>query len=85
MTYRLLVCLVLVVATHTSAAATLMYNVHGYTMSGGQRHEFVALEYENGVITSVYENTQSVAASTATIRIDGNGATLLPGLIDAHG
>lgn len=66
-------------------AATLVHNVRGYTMNGGERIEFAALEYENGVITAVYPDATSAEASTADERIDGGGATLLPGLIDAHG
>jgi predicted amidohydrolase YtcJ len=68
-----------------SGASTLFHNVRGYTMDGGERVEFVALEYDDGVITRVYDNSDELEASTADERIDGHGATLLPGLIDAHG
>ena len=68
-----------------SQAATLVYNVQGYTMDQGRRVSFVALEYEDGVVTRLHHKAETVAGSAATRRIDGAGATLLPGLIDAHG
>lgn len=66
-------------------ASTLIYNVHGYTMDHGRRVSFVALEYENGRVSHLYNSEAQSAASKASERIDGMGATLLPGLIDAHG
>ena len=66
-------------------AATLIHNISGYSMRDGMREEFVALEHDAGVITRIYTDSESAAASTAQMRIDGGGLTLLPGLIDAHG
>ena len=83
---RRLSCAILftLVATSTQAA-TLVYNVTGYTMNEGERVQFAALEFEDGVITRLYSNDLEARASKAEERIDGNGAILLPGLIDAHG
>ena len=67
------------------SAATLVHNVKGYSMRDGERVSFSALEYDGGVITAVYADAAAAAASSAAQRIDGGGATLLPGLIDAHG
>jgi hypothetical protein len=67
------------------AAATLIYNVNGYTMDDGKRLRFQALEFDRGVITHLHGDADSIAASAATTQVDGKGATLLPGLIDAHG
>ena len=66
-------------------ASTLIYNVNGYTMNDGERVEFVGLEFDRGKVTLLHRSGDSVAASDAENRIDGQGATLLPGLIDAHG
>jgi len=74
-----------VVLAASADAATLVHNVRGYTMDDGQRIAFAALEYDDGLITAVYPDAASAAASTAETRVDGGGATLLPGLIDAHG
>ncbi len=66
-------------------AATLIHNVNGYTMENGARSQYVALEYDKGVVTHVYASMDEAALSVAETKIDGAGATLLPGLIDAHG
>ncbi|WP_439101432.1 amidohydrolase family protein, partial [Congregibacter sp.] len=66
-------------------AATLIHNVHGYTMHEGERLSFSALEYDKGVVTAIYDEEASASGSRAENRIDGQGLTLLPGLIDAHG
>lgn len=75
----------LTLSVMSQAAGTLIYNVHGYTMNNGERSHFTALEYDNGVVIATYSNPDATAVSTAEQRIDGQGATLLPGLIDAHG
>ncbi len=84
-TVTLLSALLLAIAAATSGAATLVHNVKGYTMNDGKRVEFVGLEYDKGVVTQLHTTEASVKASKADTRIDGAGATLLPGLIDAHG
>lgn len=81
----LLGCLLLADLGPAAAAATLVHNVRGYSMHEGRRIEFAALEYDNGVVTAVYPDAASAASSGADERIDGGGATMLPGLIDAHG
>ena len=73
------------IASTTLAEPTLIHNINGYTMMDGERQEFVALEFDDGVVTQVYETAGSVEQSTASLRFDGGGATMLPGLIDAHG
>ncbi|WOJ92252.1 amidohydrolase [Congregibacter variabilis] len=67
------------------SAATLIHNVQGYTMHHGDRLMFSALEYEDGVVTVLYEDEEAASASSAEDRIDAGGLTMLPGLIDAHG
>jgi predicted amidohydrolase YtcJ len=69
----------------TAQASTLIFNVQGYTMNEGKRMEFLALEYDHGKVTHLHTDADSVDHSAAKTRVDGNGATLLPGLIDAHG
>ena len=69
----------------SATAATLVHNVQGYTMDEGRRITFVGLEFEQGVVTRLYTTADELKASQAEARIDGQGATLLPGLIDAHG
>src|SRR6056297_1877669 len=66
-------------------AQTLIENVHGYTMKGGERVTFTAMAFDRGLVTAIYTDPQEAATATVARRIDGAGATLLPGLIDAHG
>ncbi|MEE4193091.1 MAG: amidohydrolase family protein, partial [Halieaceae bacterium] len=85
MIFRPLCGLLLLLLASGAQASTLVYNVTGYTMDQGKRISFSALEFEDGVVTRLYPDADSVTSSTAEQRIDGGGATLLPGLIDAHG
>ena len=76
--------LLLIVPVHVSAA-TLIHNIRGYTMNNGERVSFAAIEYDAGVVTAIYKDMGAAAQSSAMVRIDGAGLTMLPGLIDAHG
>ncbi|MEP5763507.1 MAG: amidohydrolase family protein [Halieaceae bacterium] len=82
---RAILCLCALTFSATTVAATLVHNITGYTMNKGERISFVALEFDEGKVTRLHKNADSVAGSRAGQRIDGQGATLLPGLIDAHG
>jgi len=75
----------LLLASQAAAAATLVHNVRGYTMNNGEVIRFIGLEFEAGEVTRLHSDQASIASSQAAQRIDGGGATLLPGLIDAHG
>ena len=82
---RLIACTCALVFCSASYATTLVHNIHGYTMDHGQRVEFIGLEYDQGKVTRLHSQPATIANSAAKERIDGQGATLLPGLIDAHG
>jgi predicted amidohydrolase YtcJ len=82
---KLLISLAISTLAAPALAATLVHNVTGYTLGGNQLMQFVAMEYDAGKVTHLYASPQEAAASKAQERIDGGGATLLPGLIDAHG
>lgn len=79
----------------SSHAATTIYNVKGYTLHNGELATFVGLSYENGLITHVYATQADVEQNVSLhnpsdepshdVVINGGGATLIPGLIDAHG
>jgi len=79
-------CLCLPVLTaRAQQQLTLLHNISGYTMNAGERVAFSALEFGNGVVVRTYLPEEDIALSQAERRIDGGGATVLPGLIDAHG
>ncbi|MFT5483408.1 MAG: putative amidohydrolase YtcJ [Halieaceae bacterium] len=64
-------------------ASTLIHNVNGYTLNNGEVIQFSALEFADGkVVKTFQENDPDIQADS---RIDGAGATMLPGLIDSHG
>ena len=66
-------------------ADTLVHNITGYTLDDGKLRQFRALAFDQGRVTRLYERAEVATATAGQQRIDGQGATLLPGLIDAHG
>ncbi|QFU76170.1 amidohydrolase [Halioglobus maricola] len=82
---RALLALLLAGSTCSAGAATLVHNVKGYTLNQGELETFAALEFEGKTITAVYDSALAAEQSQARDKIDAGGATLLPGLIDAHG
>jgi predicted amidohydrolase YtcJ len=76
---------ILAAATHAYAAATLIDNVHGYTLSGAALTQFSGLVFDNGKVLETGDGQALRARFPAAQHIDGHGATMLPGLIDAHG
>ena len=81
-------CAVLSLAhTPAFAAATLIDDVHGYTLTGDDKtlHHFSALVFDEGKVVRTGETATLRRAYPDAHIIDGNGSTLLPGLIDAHG
>ncbi|MDF1624137.1 amidohydrolase [Pseudohongiella nitratireducens] len=72
------------------AQSTLVHNINGYTMnSQRERIEFVAIEFNGDTVERLYQAGDTLPAADeggqSMTRIDGEGKTLLPGLIDAHG
>ncbi|MFC6439507.1 amidohydrolase [Bowmanella sp. JS7-9] len=80
-----LLCLsVFSVVTNTFAEPTIINNVNGYHVVGDKLQTFSSLAFENGKVLAT-GNAELAAAYKNAVIIDGNGKTLLPGLIDAHG
>ncbi len=79
----LLLSVLLAVQAH--GAATLVANVHGYTLAGDRLQQFTGLVVDAGKVVETGDG-QALRRKFADAKyIDGGGATLLPGLIDAHG
>jgi predicted amidohydrolase YtcJ len=68
-----------------AAAATLIQNVHGYTLVGRRLQTFDALVFDRGKVVDVGRAAALHRSFPRAQSIDGGGGTLLPGLIDAHG
>lgn len=85
-----LVALMLVPAI-SQAESTLYYNLQGYTLSGTAGAEarllqFQAFAVRDGKVIAVGQPAMvEQVAGDITQRIDLNGKTVLPGIIDAHG
>lgn len=67
----------------TANANTLLYNINGYTIEAGKLKQFSALEYDEGKVVKTYADKNPNI--NADEKIDGEGRTVLPGLIDTHG
>lgn len=89
-TGSLLVALLATLALPVGAAEPqlLLDNINGYRVDANGLQRFDALLIENGKVRA-YSNEARTLAKTAGVaplrRIDGEGRTVLPGLIDAHG
>lgn len=71
--------------TVAQALPTLIHNVQGYTFADGELVEFDSLLFENDTVIAYGSHQELAKQAKASISIDGKGATLLPGLTDAHG
>jgi hypothetical protein len=66
--------------------STLITNVNGYTMNSNRELvQFSALQFTGDTIDRTFTATDELPALDSLTVIDGEGKTLMPGLIDAHG
>jgi predicted amidohydrolase YtcJ len=85
-TYRIAVAILLFIAAFAATAApTLLENVDGYTLAGGELRHFSGIVFEHGRVVETGNAAGLHRAYPAAKTIDGRGRGLLPGLIDAHG
>ncbi|WP_206484221.1 amidohydrolase [Thalassotalea sp. G2M2-11] len=77
----------LLTCSQALAQTTLVKNVQGYTLdaTGNSLTQFSALQFTDDKIDKLYQESDKVTPEKNWQVIDGKGATLLPGLIDAHG
>ena len=67
------------------AQTTLIKNIQGYTLNTTEFQQFSAIQFTDDKIDRVFTTNESINEQVHWKIIDGKGATLLPGLIDAHG
>ena len=72
-------------AGSAQAAPTLVDHVQGYTFSQDKLTSFTGLVFDQGKVLGVGDAAALAKQYPDARRIDGQGKTLLPGLIDAHG
>ena len=66
-------------------SASLIDNVHGYTLAGDRLQRFTGLVFSDGKVVATGDAAVLRSRYPDAQIIDGRGKTLLPGLIDAHG
>ena len=77
-------CVLALALTKIAAADTAVHNITGYTSTDQGLQSFTVLVFDDdGRIRATGDDRLLVAYPNAK-RIDGNGKTVLPGLIDAH-
>ena len=67
------------------AKTTLIKNVQGYTIADDKLAQFAAIQFTDDKIDKLYLATEPLPSAKELTIIDGQGKTLIPGLIDAHG
>ncbi|WDD97758.1 amidohydrolase [Thalassomonas actiniarum] len=69
------------------AQSTVISNVNGYTLKENRLLKFAAIEFQDDKVTRLYQSGDKLPdiKNKQSKHIDGQGKTLLPGLIDAHG
>ncbi|OUS29049.1 amidohydrolase [Thalassotalea sp. 42_200_T64] len=67
------------------AQSTVIENINGYTLKDNQLLKFNAIKFSNDKIDKLYLSGEKVKPAKNVNIIDGQGKTLIPGLIDAHG
>ena len=80
-----LLALAAMAAVHAHAAPTLVESVQGYTLQNDKIASFGGLVFDQGKVLETGDAAALRAKYPDAKRIDGQGKTLLPGLIDAHG
>jgi predicted amidohydrolase YtcJ len=86
MQLRFLLLVLLALPAQLIAQTVLITHVNGYTLDGtGELQRFPALLVRDGRVLATGEFDELVTRATPVAIHDGQGRTLLPGLIDAHG
>ncbi|MEX0964284.1 MAG: amidohydrolase family protein [Pseudohongiellaceae bacterium] len=81
----LAISLAALLSTALLADTTLYTNVNGYTLDSNRAlQHFTAIQFTDDRVDRVYAEGEDLPEQVDTL-IDGEGKTLIPGLIDAHG
>ena len=81
----ILVLIAFGLAAEALADTTLINNINGYTFNSNQELvQFSALQFTDDRVDHILTEAENLPREGIRV-IDGNGQTLLPGLIDAHG
>lgn len=75
----------LIISSTALAETTLIHNIKGYSINQGELVTFNAVQFTDDKIDQVFFENDTLPALTHIKKFNGDGATLLPGLVDAHG
>lgn len=67
------------------ANTTLIKNIQGYTIADHKLERFSAISFTGDKIDKIYTAADPLPTAKTLTVIDGQGKTLIPGLIDSHG
>jgi predicted amidohydrolase YtcJ len=70
--------------TAIAQADTALHNVNGYTPTSNGIESFSVLVFDDAGLIIATGDSELLAAYPVATRLDGDGKTVLPGLIDAH-
>ncbi|MCX4024698.1 amidohydrolase [Spartinivicinus marinus] len=69
----------------SQAEELLIDNLNGYLLEKDQWQPFKAIHINSGKVKNIYKAATDIPSSYQGKRLNGQGRTMLPGLIDAHG
>lgn len=84
-TIKAVLLLAAISPTIVLAKTTLIKNIQGYTITNNALERFTAITFTDDKIDQLYSGADPLPTSKNINIIDGQGETLLPGLIDSHG
>jgi len=84
-TIKAILLLATISPTIVLAKTTLIKNIQGYTITNNALDRFTAITFTDDKIDQLYSGADPLPTSKNINIIDGQGQTLLPGLIDSHG
>ena len=84
-TIKAVLLLAAISPTIVLAKTTLIKNIQGYTITNNALERFTAITFTDDKIDQLYTGADPLPTSKNINIIDGQGKTLLPGLIDSHG
>jgi predicted amidohydrolase YtcJ len=76
--------MVFAISCSNTSEVTVLHNINGYSITNQGLIKFDAFAMQDGKILSVGNHSEIILAYSSATSIDGQGRTVLPGLIDAH-
>ncbi len=75
----------IILSFSTFAQTSLISNIKGYSINDGKLTQFKAISFKGDRVDRLFGQGEPLPNDADITLIDGQGQTMLPGLIDAHG